>query len=298
MVWRGSTMGTLDRWLRDLTRPWRWAARTGWWLARTTPDPIRALRLFFRLWWAERRHERHGLRMLRLSDQILWVGEFNDLHVTREVFGDQVYDVAIESPRVILDLGANIGASVLWFHRRWPRAEIHAVEPDRRSLDKLRRNAGHIEQVTVHELAVADRDGSAEFWEAERGWSSSLYGDGGTRTEVEVVTLPTLLGRIGVDQVDVLKLDVEGAEWWIFARLRLADLASVVTGEMHEGMFGQPEAERGLWRAGLAGFDLRFERREGSGHFTATQARPATSGSTGRFARPQPVGEQREQHQE
>ena len=278
-------MGVIDRYLRDVTRLSRWAVRTGWWLARSTPHPLGTLRLFASLWWAERRRGKHPLRLLRLDAVALWVGEFNDLHVIREAWGSQVHELPMEDPDVILDLGAHIGASVLWFHHRWPNAVIHAVEPDRRSLEKLTRNVGPLQQVTIHRVALADRDGRATFWEAEKGWSSSLYKQAGQPNVVTVTSLSTLLARVGVEHVDVLNVDVEGAEWPILANIRLVEVAGAVAGELHEGMGGGPDVEREAGQHGLAGFDVRFERREGSGHFTAARSTERRPPRTGRFAR-------------
>jgi FkbM family methyltransferase len=268
-----------DRALRDATRPARWAARTAWVLLRLSPEPTATARLLARLWWRERRH-RGGYRLeaLRLRDDDavlqLWVSEFSDLHATREAFGDKRYALPEGvQPRTILDLGANIGASVLWFHRRFPGAEIHAVEPDGRALRKLRRNVAGLPGVTVHHLALAGEDGRRTFYEAEQTWSSSLMAEaagGGRPTTVAALTLEALMrDHVGRQRVDLLKLDVEGAEWEVLPRQRLAEVANAVAGELHAGLLGDEGLERDAWRHGLQDFEVRFARHHGSGHFVA-----------------------------
>jgi FkbM family methyltransferase len=276
----------LKRLVLDATRPARWTFRTTWVVVRLSPERAATARLVARLWWRERRRTRGGLEVLRFRDDDavleLCVSEFSDLHVTREVFGDRRYALP-ESfwPQTILDLGANIGASVLWFRRRFPDAEIHAVEPDARSLDKLRRNVAGLRGVTVHPVALAGENGRRIFYEAERGWSSSLMAEaapGGRPETVTALTLGALLrDRVGRERVELLKLDVEGAEWEVLPRLRLAELADAVAGELHAGLLGDDSTERAAWRHGLEGFDVRFARHEGSGHFVAlpsARARP------------------------
>jgi FkbM family methyltransferase len=267
-------IGALDRAARDATRPARWTARTTWALLRLSPERTATARLLARLWW----HKRRRLELVRLRDCSavleLWVSEFSDLHVIREAFGDRVYALPEHlQPRTIVDLGANIGASVLWFNRRFQNAEIHAVEPDRRALEKLRRNVAGLSGVTVHHAAVAGEDGERTFYHADHAWSSSLVAEaarGGRPGTVTALALPALLReRVGRERVDLLKLDIEGAEWEVLPRLRLAELADVVAGELHAGLLGDEAAERGAWRHGLSGFDVRFARREGSGHFLA-----------------------------
>jgi FkbM family methyltransferase len=287
---RRSAIRAVDRVLRDATRPTRWAARTAWVLVRLSPEPATTARLLARLWWRERRH-RGGVRLealrLRDGDAVLelWVSEFSDLHVTREAFGDQRYALPEGvRPRTILDLGANIGASVLWFHRRFPGAEIHAVEPDGRALRKLRRNVGRLPGVSVHHVALAGEDGPRTFYEAEQTWSSSLMADaarGGRPATVAALTLEALMNeRVGRQRVDLLKLDVEGAEWEVLPRQRLAEVADAVAGELHAGLLGDEGIERDAWLHGLQGFEVRFARHEGSGHFVALPRHRPTESET------------------
>jgi FkbM family methyltransferase len=257
----------------------KWVARTARLLLRRSPDRVRTARLLVRLYWRERRGRRQDrLDLLRLHDgrEILelWVGDFSDLHVVRETFGNEVYDLpAGFQPRTILDLGANIGASVLWFHRNFPDAEIHAVEPDRRSLEKLRRNVASLPGVTVHHAAVAGESGERTFYEAQRGWESSFAPEaarGGYAATVTALTVPALIREcVGGDHVDLLKLDVEGAEWEILPRVRLAEHADVVAGELHPGMLGDAGAERTALQHGLADLQVRYEGEGHSGHFVA-----------------------------
>jgi FkbM family methyltransferase len=279
-----SAIRAADRALRDATRPTRWAARTAWVLLRLSPERVATASLLARLWWRERRH-RGGDRLeaLRLRDDDavleLSVSEFSDLHVTREAFGDKRYALPEGfQPRTILDLGANIGASVLWFHRRFPGAEIHAVEPDGRALRKLRRNVADLPGVTVHHVALAGEDGRRTFYEAEHTWSSSLMAEaapGGRPATVAALTLEALVrDRVGRERVDLLKLDVEGAEWEVLPKQRLAELADAVAGELHAGLLGDESIEHDAWRHGLEDFEVRFARHEGSGHFVALRGQP------------------------
>lgn len=273
----------MSRLLRDLTRPTRWAARTAAMLLRRSPRRRATAALVARLWWRERRGRRDGsLELLRFRDGAapveLWVSEFNDLHVIREAFGDGVYELPDAlRPATILDFGAHLGASVLWFHRRYPDARIYAVEPDRRSFRKLQRNVGGIPGVTVHHAALAGEEGERAFYEAERGWASSLIasGGGGPATTVPVVTLRGFIrDQVQAERVDLLKIDVEGAEWEVLPSERLAELAGSVVGELHEGKMGDPDSERRAWQHGLDGFDVRFHGREGNGHFVARPPAP------------------------
>lgn len=107
---------------------------------------------------------------------------------------------------IILDVGANIGMASLYFKTRYPDCELEAFEPDPRLADLFTRNLaafGH--DVRLHEAAASDRDGVMKF-KAHAGDGGRLSGDGGV--DVPVRRLRDFLDR----KIDLLKLDIEGAE--------------------------------------------------------------------------------------
>lgn len=196
-----------------------------------------------------------------------WVGEWSDLQVAREVFSDSQYELPPNTTAdVIVDAGANIGLSVLLFARRFPDATIHAIEPDRTSVGKLLRNVGHLPHVTVHPFAVGATDGCSVFREATAGWASSLSDDGEGRI-VAVRDLAQFVREVAGGHADVLKMDVEGAEWEILRCTRLADCARIVLGELHR--WALADGEGGTLSPGLDRLDVTFLDRPGDGPFIA-----------------------------
>lgn len=119
------------------------------------------------------------------------------------------------SPALIIDAGANIGLSARYFAQRYPTARILAIEPDPSNYELLRRNTRRCPNVTPvkaalwnssDRLAIANPD--AEKW-AIRVEPSSLGG-------VRAVTVPELLEQASLGHVDILKVDIEGAECEVF----------------------------------------------------------------------------------
>jgi FkbM family methyltransferase len=126
---------------------------------------------------------------------------------------------------VMVDIGANMGLFTL-LASRWvgPSGKVLAVEPSprerQRLLAHLRLNA--ITNVDVAASAVSDRIGSGELLIADREHSglntlASRFAYGNVTSvstvPVPVVTLDSLIDRGGISRVDVIKLDVEGAEY-------------------------------------------------------------------------------------
>jgi FkbM family methyltransferase len=159
-----------------------------------------------------------------------------DILVVRELFLDRDYRIPQDlSPLTILDLGANIGASVRFFRSLFPRAKIIAVEPDGAQFTKLQRNVSGDPLVTLIQAAATPTPGPVTFYEAADGWVSSLARPRGNAIETVVTgkTVDEILREGGEDRVDLVKLDIEGGEWDLMASGALQSATNCVVGELH-----------------------------------------------------------------
>lgn len=134
------------------------------------------------------------------------------LSAYREIFTEEIYDFTFdgESP-AILDLGANIGLSVLYFKRRFPKARITAFEADPGIFSYLQKNlaANGFGDVELHNKAAWNKNERLRF-DAEGADGGSVTSEGtGNTIEVEAIDLDDFLrGR----HYDFIKMDIEGAE--------------------------------------------------------------------------------------
>jgi FkbM family methyltransferase len=121
-------------------------------------------------------------------------------------------DMTTPSPR-ILDGGANIGLASLYFARRFPRAHITAFEPDPVLAETCRRNlaANDAASVEVIDAALWREDGPVPF-RLEGTDSGSISAVSAGTDGVETPVTGVRLRRWLEDPVDLLKLDIEGAE--------------------------------------------------------------------------------------
>lgn len=122
---------------------------------------------------------------------------------------------------LILDIGSHIGHFALVAGATNTRASVHAFEPLPRIAHALRENvaAMRLTNVTVHQVALSDRTGSASFFAVPDGMpsSSSLsksFMDHGhqdlSQTEVTLDTLDHL--ALDTAQVTLMKIDTETTE--------------------------------------------------------------------------------------
>jgi FkbM family methyltransferase len=169
------------------------------------------------------------------------------------VFQDEYQvDVLRSHPvRTILDIGAHVGSFTVLCHHYWPEAHIVAVEPHPESFELLVRNTGHIpkENLTLINAAVAHESGRcilsspishsrvSEY--VPKVWESlqPRHSDFGLQVDsISPNDLWKRLNDIDIDEIDLLKLDCEGAEYLIISELSalgLMDRVGWIRGEWH-----------------------------------------------------------------
>ncbi|MDX6377291.1 MAG: hypothetical protein QOE98_1594 [Gaiellaceae bacterium] len=169
------------------------------------------------------------------------VRDFSELLVLWEVFVARVYDVPElpDAAEIVVDLGCNVGASLLWFRRRYPEARLVGYEADPVTAGLARRNTSALSDVEVHAVAIAAQDGETTLWRLPgQSWASGTApaGDDSPRdaspVTVRAVTLDAVLRRLGAP-VDVLKIDIEGAEHAVLEPATELERVGVVVGEYH-----------------------------------------------------------------
>lgn len=158
------------------------------------------------------------LRTIRLDGSIITYRlNRGDIQGIREVWFEEAYRVPFGPlPRTILDLGANIGLTSVWLTSRYGCERIVGIEPDPTNVVLARRNLedNDVPGVII-EAATGPVDGRASF--APSGSSNvgvvvSSPARAGATIEIDVLTPRSILRRLGLPQVDLCKLDIEGAE--------------------------------------------------------------------------------------
>jgi FkbM family methyltransferase len=209
--------GAAKRWLAPAPEvvAWRHACRIAATTPRFTPGEIQL-----------------GPYSLRYSDLLTLCPQWRDIFIASSL----TFETANASPR-ILDCGANIGLASLFFKRRYPAARITAFEADPAIAamleENVRRNGAA--DVEVVAAAVWTESGEVTFRPdgADSGAVASLAGAPGT----DAIRVPTvrLADRLAAERIDLLKLDIEGAETAVLADCAGAlDNVNALLLEVHE----------------------------------------------------------------
>jgi FkbM family methyltransferase len=173
-----------------------------------------------------------------------------DAFIHGEVFEHQYYYLPLNrSPTTILDLGANIGLSSVYFSRHFPGAEIVCVEPIPENVRLMKQNFYmNSVRATVVEAAIDPMDGSVLMELEQRDYAHKVVANAGSATRatltVKALSVPTLLQQLAWDRIGLLKVDIEGHEAALFARncswLNLVDAMCI---ECHDG-FSEVDLEK------------------------------------------------------
>jgi FkbM family methyltransferase len=145
-----------------------------------------------------------------------------DVRVLRSVFGHKPYEIPKDltgSVTSVVDLGAYTGISTLYFAMRYPRAGVLAVEPDTENFECMQRNVELVDienRVKVIRACVADKRGAKRFSFEGPNWGRQIVEEEEKGVEVPCLTINDILEENGLERVDILKIDIEGAEKHIF----------------------------------------------------------------------------------
>jgi len=205
---------------------------------------------------------RVGRYRLRQGDR--WVvvrHRSRDMEVFHELLVSRAYDPppearaamgALRRPR-IADLGANIGLFGVRALTLWPQARIDAIEPDPANAGILREVValnGAAERWSVVEAFAAPQAGTVRFLSGQESYSRAAWD-----TEVDHVVEVPQVDVFGVlADADLVKIDIEGAEWAILEDDRWGALRpSAVILEYHgrPGVDTHALARAALTRCGL-----------------------------------------------
>lgn len=156
---------------------------------------------------------------------------------------------------VIVDLGANIGLTVLDYGLTYPEPTIVGVELDEHNARLARLNTAHVASARIIHGGVAATEGIVTYDTADT--NAYVISQAGDRT-APAITVAGLLKQLGGGDIDLLKMDIEGAE-----REVLADGAAWASSVRHILVETHPpytskECLRDLRRLGL---DARVDQR-------------------------------------
>jgi FkbM family methyltransferase len=170
-----------------------------------------------------------------------------DLFVLYEILMLGTYFVpetmlAPDDVRTIVDCGANVGITSLYFASRYPQAKIFSIEPHPDNFELLVQNTSTEPRIIpINAAVVGQPKSSIRFSTNEPAWGNKITQDE-TGIDVQAVSISHLCKDYDLEGIDLLKIDIEGGEQEVFAnadflpgvRLGIIELHSPYTQHMFE----------------------------------------------------------------
>lgn len=181
-------------------------------------------------WWDMRqdykraRGELYTVRVPALSRPITLRAGTSDREVFTQIFLDKELALSLDDePRVIVDVGANIGLSTLFLAARYPSASFICIEPEEQNFLLLKENLSHITRIEAIQAAlwhkpetlqISNPDAAAYAYRVgeQQGWAQTAG------QLIRSVTMNQVLEMLPPGHnIDLLKIDIEGAERCLFS---------------------------------------------------------------------------------
>jgi len=145
-----------------------------------------------------------------------------------EIFNKEIYCIDIKNIKpVIFDIGAHIGLSTIYFKDRYPNSKIFCFEPNPNIFPILEENIfiNNLQDITLKNIAVGDKDCIKELYIDSSGngaFSTASFTKNAWSGEQKTLPIMVKVERLSnyvVDKINLLKIDVEGAEGSILEEL-------------------------------------------------------------------------------
>ncbi len=193
----------------------------------------------------------------------------SDVSAYRQIFIKNEYDFITRTPPdVIVDAGANIGLASLYFANKYPDARIIAIEPEESNYLLLKKNVGPYANITPVCAALWHKNevinlidpglGEWGFMTEERDSGEGIPGE--FCHSVQGITVDAIIDTYNLEKIDILKIDVEGAEKEVFSTTSSwIDKVESIIIELHECM--KTGCNRSFY-CGSNGFDNEWMQGE------------------------------------
>jgi FkbM family methyltransferase len=189
----------------------------------------------------------------------------SDFSVFLQVFYHEQYQNIISIAQLngieikyILDLGANVGYTSIYFHRYFPNAKILAVEPDTDNFNQLKLHINDFKNIIPANYAVWSYQTMLNLKNVTSdSWGKSYDENIGDNGNIEAHNILNLQNKYQFPNIDILKMDIEGAEKAIFDHgTEFLDTTKLIAIEIHDDCADRNKINQNLKKHGFTIWEL------------------------------------------
>jgi FkbM family methyltransferase len=184
-------------------------------------------------------NKKHYKLYVNLDSYIYLRKNTTDVKVFSQVFFGNDYVISMDfEPKVIFDIGANIGCFTLKLKQKFPDAKFICVEPDVNNFFVLKNNLLQFSNVELEQKGLWKSNARLKVYDKYNmgSWGMVVEEDFFNGT-IEGIGMMTLIEKYNISCIDILKIDIEGSEKFIFESGKYESwlpLVRVIIIELHD----------------------------------------------------------------
>ena len=161
-----------------------------------------------------------SIQLKGITNKITLRPNSSDITAFKYIFAHGDYEFDIEpKPNVIIDAGANVGLASIYFANKYPTAKIIAVELSPSNFQVLVNNTTLYKNIEAINAGLWPKNQILKFNEegiSPWGYKVNNKLDGNSNS-IDSITIPDIIERYSIKKIDLLKVDIEGAEVELFS---------------------------------------------------------------------------------
>ena len=184
----------------------------------------------------------HHLRSIKWNDrEVYYRTSTSDMTLIYEIllkskYKSEYFFPEEIAPKVIFDIGGNIGVTSVYLASIFPDALIYVFEPLKDNFEILQKNAQNYSNIKAFNFGLGSQNGSFKVYlsdDSENFGGVSFFPE--PYAECEVRNINDVISEYGIGSIELIKIDTEGAEFDILSSIsdEIIRKTSWITGELH-----------------------------------------------------------------
>jgi FkbM family methyltransferase len=160
------------------------------------------------------------IRLPGIKSPIVMRPSRTDLVTFKEIFIKREYDLEFNPTlpvKVIVDAGANIGFTSIFFAHKYPDAMIISIEPDQENFEYLRLNTASYPKIIAIKSALWNKKEAISTVDNGYGKRGIMVEKNNGSNPLEATSISDLMEEFSISDIDILKMDIEGSEKEVFS---------------------------------------------------------------------------------
>lgn len=144
-----------------------------------------------------------------------------DKETFKEIFNKNIYDVKLPIvPNYIIDAGSNTGFASLFFKLKFPKSKIITLEIETENVKMIRKNLQKFSDIDIIQKGLFNKKTFFKIEDPYKATNSFVIKEvsKNEKYDIESITIDEIITLKKIETIDVLKIDIEGAEKDLFEK--------------------------------------------------------------------------------